>query len=71
MIDIEILKKQNNLVIDDNGMIMVKPINQNDFETFPLQDLAGCLRLTMEEYLGLRAGYYRFNENLNGIEINE
>jgi hypothetical protein len=71
MIDIEILKKQNSLVIDDDGMIMVKPINENDFETFPLKDLAGCLRLTMEEYLGLRAGYYRFNENLNGLEIND
>ena len=48
MIDIEILKKQNNLVIDDDGLIMVKPTDTYNFETFPLQDLSGCLRLTME-----------------------
>ena len=71
MIDLQILKKQNDLLIDDDGLIMVKPTDRHNFETFPLQDLAGCLRLTIEEYLGLRAGYYRFNENLNGLEISE
>ena len=71
MIDIEILKKQNNLVIDDDGLILVKPIDVYNYTTFPLNDLSGCLRLTMDEYLGLRANYYRFNEKLNGIEINE
>lgn len=71
MIDLQILKRQNDLLIDDDGLIMVKPTDRNNFETFPLQDLGGCLRLTMEEYLGLRAGYYRFNENLNGLEIND
>lgn len=71
MIDLQILKMQNDLVIDDDGLIMVKPTDTHNFETFPLQDLDGCLRLTMEEYLGLRAGYYRFNEKLNGLEIND
>lgn len=71
MIDIEILKKQNNLVIDDNGFILVKPTGIYNYTTYPLNDLGGCLRLTMDEYLGLRANYYRFNKNLNGLEINE
>lgn len=71
MIDIEILKKQNSLVIDDNGYIMVKPTGIYTYETYPLLDLSGCLRLTMDEYLGLRANYYRFNATLTALEINE
>lgn len=71
MIDKDILKKQNNLLIDDNGLILVKPTGLYSYITFPLNDLNGCLRLTMEEYLGLRANYYRFNENLTELEIND
>ena len=33
MIDIEILKKQNSLVIDDDGLIMVKPTGIYTYET--------------------------------------
>ena len=71
MIEIEILKKQNNLVIDDDGLILVKPTDTHNYITYPLITLDGCLRLTMDEYLGLKANYYRFNENLTELEIND
>lgn len=70
MIDFEILKKQNNL-LTDNGLIYVKPINQVEYITHPLDDLKGVLALTKEEYLGLKANYFRFNEKLDGLEINQ
>lgn len=69
-VDIEILKQQNKLVTN-NGKIYVKPIDQYNFVAFPIEDLKGSLALSVEEYLGLRAMYYRFNENLDGLEINE
>lgn len=68
-IDIEILKQQNNLIVD-NDIIYVKPIDKYNFVTFPIQDLAGSLALNVEEYLGLRANYYVFKNDLSGIEIN-
>lgn len=71
MIDIEILKKQNNLTINDDGYIYIKPQDEINYSTFPLEDLDGCLALSLDEYLGLRVGYYRFNEDLNGLVINQ
>ena len=69
--DLEILKKQNNLTINDDGLIYVKPKDQYNYITFPLGDLEGCLSLTPDEFVLLKANYYRFNENLTGLEINE
>lgn len=69
--DIEILKKQNNLTINDDGLIYVKPLAKGGYTTYPLEDLAGCLALTPEDYVLLKAGYYRITENLLGLEINE
>lgn len=69
MIDFEIIKKQNNL-ITNNGLIYVKPIDEYQFITFPIEDLSGALAITLEQYLGLRANYYKFNKDLNGLEIN-
>lgn len=71
MIDLEILKKQNNLIISDNGLIFVKPIDQYNYITYPIEDLGGCLALTPNEYVLLKAGYYRINKKLIGLEINE
>ena len=68
--DIEILKMQNNLTINDDGLIYVKPISEYEYTTFPLEELDGCLALTMEEYLGLKINYYKFNKDLNKLEIN-
>lgn len=69
-IDIEILKQQNKLTTH-NGKIYVKPIDKYDFVTFPIENLKGSLALSVEEYLGLRAMYYRFNDSLDGLEIND
>lgn len=71
MIDIRILQEQNNLTINDDGYIYVKPQDEFNFITFPLEDLEGCLALSLDEYLGLRAGYYKFNEDLTELVINE
>ena len=70
MIDFETIKKQNNLVTEGDKII-VKPIGRYDFDTYPLNDLAGAIFITLEEYLGLKANYYRFNETLTGLELNE
>lgn len=69
--DIEILKKQNKLTINDDGLIYVKPIDQYNYETYPIEDLGGCLALTPDDYVLLKAGYYRISEDLTSLEINE
>lgn len=71
MIDLETIKKQNNLITNEEGKIIVKPLDRHNFVTFPIENLLGALLLTLEEYLGLRANYYRFNETLTGLELNE
>lgn len=68
--DIELLKKQNNLTINDDGLIYIKPIDQYNYVTFPLEDLGGCLELTPNDYVLLKAGYYRIKEDMTGLEIN-
>lgn len=69
--DIEILKEQNRLTINDDGLIYIKPIDQYNYTTYPIEDLGGCLALTPEEYVLLKAGYYRINSELTKLEINE
>lgn len=69
--DIEILKKQNNLTISDDGLIFIKPVDQYNYITYPLEDLGECLALTPNEYVLLKAGYYRITGDLKGLEINE
>lgn len=71
MIDLQILKKQNNLTVSDDGLIYVKPEASGGWITYPLEELAGCLALTPEEYVLLKAGYYTFNETLTGLEISK
>lgn len=69
--DIEILKKQNRLTVNDDGFIYVKPLGDGNYITFPIEDLGGCLELTPNDYVLLKAGYYRITEDLTGLEINE
>lgn len=69
--DLEILKKQNNLTVSDDGLIYIKPTSPYNYITYPLMDLEGCLALTPEEYVLLRARYYKINNDLTGLEINE
>ena len=69
--NIEILKKQNNLTINDDGLVYIKPTGKYTYDTFPLEDFEGCLALTPQDYVLLKAGYYRIAKDLLGLEINE
>lgn len=66
------LAEQNSLTFDDeHERYYVKPIDRHNFITFPLEDLGGTVMVTIDEYLGLRANYYQFTEDLKGIELYE
>jgi hypothetical protein len=69
-IDFLRLAEQNRLTFDDeHEHFYVKPIDKHNFITYPLEDLSGTVMLTVDEYLGLRANYYQFTEDLTGIEV--
>ena len=69
-IDFLKLAEQNLLTFDDeHEHYYVKPIDRHNFITFPLKDLGGTVMVTIDEYLGLRANYYQFTEDLKGIEL--
>lgn len=69
-IDFITLAEQNLLTFDDeHEHYYVKPIDRHNFITFPLEDLGGTVMVTIDEYLGLRANYYQFTEDLKGIEL--
>lgn len=71
-IDFITLAEQNLLTFDDeHEHYYVKPIDRHNFITFPLEDLGGTVMVTIDEYLGLRANYYQFTEDLKGIEVYE
>ena len=71
-IDFMKLAEQNLLTFDDeHEHYHVKPIDRHNFITFPLEDLGGTVMVTIDEYLGLRANYYQFTEDLKGIELYE
>ena len=71
-IDFLKLAEQNLLTFDDeHEHYYVKPIDRHNFITFPLEDLGGTVMVTIDEYLGLRANYYQFTEDLKGIELYE
>ena len=71
-IDFITLAEQNLLTFDDeHEHYYVKPIDRHNFITFPLEDLVGTVMVTIDEYLGLRANYYQFTEDLKGIELYE
>ena len=69
--DIEILKKQNNLTINDDGFVYIRPNGRYTYDTFPLEDFEGCIAITPQDYVLLKAGYYRITKDLLGLEINE
>ena len=71
-IDFLKLAEQNLLTFDDeHEHYYVKPIDRHNFITFPIEDLGGTVMVTIDEYLGLRANYYQFTEDLKGIELYE
>lgn len=69
-IDFLKLAQQNLLTYDDaHEHFYVKPISQHEYTTYPLESLDGTVKVTLEEYLGLRSNYYQFTEDLNGLEL--
>lgn len=71
MIDIEILKKQNSLTTNEEGLIYVKPLGEGNWQTYPLENFDGCLLLTPDDYVLLKANYYQIKDDLSGLEIVE
>lgn len=71
-IDFLKLAQQNLLTFDDDQEhYYIKPTDRHSFVTFPLEDLSGTIAVTIDEYLGLRANYYQFTEDLKGVELYE
>lgn len=68
-IDETVLKEQNNLIVGDNGEIYVKP-TESGWITYPIEDLSNSIALTPEEYVLLKAGYFKINKDKNGVELN-
>ena len=69
-IDFLKLAEQNLLTSDDeHEHYYADPIDRHNFITFPLEDLSGTIMVIIDEYLGLRANYYQFTEDLKGIEL--
>lgn len=68
MIDLEKLANQNKLLIE-NELIYVLPINTESFKTYQIkeEEKEKCLKVTLEEYLGLKIGYFNFNEELTAL----
>ena len=71
-IDFTKFAEQNMLTYNDSKTrVFVKPIDRHNFTAYPLEDLGGTVMVTIDEYLGLRANYYQFTEDLKGIELYE
>ena len=64
--DFETLKNQNLLTISPSGYVCIKPINQFDFTTYPI-DKNDYILITPEEYIGLIERTHIFNEQLTGV----
>lgn len=71
-IDFITLAQQNLLTFDDERKhFYIKPVSRHEYIAYPLEDLSGTILVTLDEYLGLRASYYQFTEDLKGIELYE
>lgn len=71
-IDFLRLAQQNMLTFDnEQEHFYVKPIDKHNFITYPLEDLSDTVMLTVDEYLGLRANYYQFTDDLKAVELYE
>ena len=68
MIDIDILKKQNNLTIID-GQVCIIPLSKRDFTTYPINETDSYIKVSPEEYLYLKAGYLWFTDDFTALEI--
>ena len=56
---------EKNLLTVKDDKVCIKPLNQYDFTTYPIED--EYILITGEEYVGLLTRVYMFNEELTGV----
>lgn len=59
---------KNYKFVKNNNLIYVKPINQYEFITYPIDNLAYAIPITIEQYIGLINRTYKFIYDLSAIE---
>lgn len=59
---------KNYKFVNNNNLIYVKPINQYEFITYPIDNLAYAIPITLEQYIGLLNRTCRFTSELSGVE---
>lgn len=56
---------EKNLLATDGNKIKIKPHDQYNFTTYPIQD--DYILVSYDEYIGLLTQVYMFNEELTGV----
>lgn len=56
---------EKNLLTTDGDKIKIKPHDQYNFTTYPIQD--DYILISYDEYIGLLTRVYMFNEELTGV----
>ena len=56
---------EKNLLTTDSDKIKIKPHDQYNFTTYPIQD--DYILVSYDEYIGLLTRVYMFNEELTGV----
>lgn len=56
---------EKNLLTTDGDKIKIKPHDQYNFTTYPIQD--DYILVSYDEYIGLLTRVYMFNEELTGV----
>ena len=64
---IDELLKRNAVRYSEDGLIKIMPLNQFEFQTYPIVDGKEIL-ITEDEYIGLMLRVYEFNDELTGVE---
>lgn len=59
---------KNYKFVNNNNLIYVKPINQYEFITYPIDNLAYAIPITLEQYIGLLNRTCRFTSELSDVE---
>ena len=59
---------KNYKFVNNNNLIYVKPINQYEFITYPIDNLAYAIPITLEQYIGLLNRTCRFTSKLSDVE---
>lgn len=57
---------EKNLLATDGDKIKIKPHDQYNFTTYPIQD-DDYILVSYDEYIGLLTRVYMFNEELTGV----